>query len=297
MELGVMVRSMTGYGRATGTSPEGTFTVEIRSVNHRYLDLSFRMPRELSCVEDLARALLSARLGRGKVDVYVSWDRHGRVGRGVSIDMDLARAYSESLKRLAEELGLAGPVSVDTIVRMPDVVAARDEEVDADGLWAILEGLMEEAISGLERMKQAEGEQLALDMEGRLARIEQALEQARERAPITVEAYRARLEARVSEMVGDARVDEARLATETALFADRCDYTEETVRFSSHIRQFRSALNTPGPVGKKLDFITQEMNREANTIASKAQDSQAQALAVEIKAELEKIREQVQNIE
>jgi uncharacterized protein (TIGR00255 family) len=296
MELDTMVMSMTGYGRASATTSEGTFTVEMRSVNHRYLDISFRMPRELSAIEDQARATLTSRLGRGKVDVFISMNRSMLTG-GATIDIELARAYAAQLRRLADELQLGGEVSIDTIVRMPDVVAAGSDVADPDELWKMVQAPFTEALSRLEKMRRAEGEQLVIDMLGRLEFIEGALVEARERAPLTVEAYRARLLARVAEMVSDARIDEARLATETALFADRCDYTEETVRFASHIKQFRDTLRTQGPIGKKLDFITQEMNREANTVASKAQDAQVLALAVEIKSELEKIREQVQNIE
>lgn len=296
MELDTMVMSMTGYGRASATTNEGTFTVEMRSVNHRYLDISFRMPRELSAIEDQARATLTSRLGRGKVDVFISMNRSMLTG-GATIDIELARAYAAQLRRLADELQLGGEVSIDTIVRMPDVVAAGNDVADPDELWKTVQPSFTEALSRLEKMRQAEGEQLVIDILSRLEFIEGALVEARERAPLTVEAYRARLLARVAEMVSDARIDEARLATETALFADRCDYTEETVRFASHIKQFRDTLRTQGPIGKKLDFITQEMNREANTVASKAQDAQVLALAVEIKSELEKIREQVQNIE
>lgn len=296
MELSIMAMSMTGYGRASASTAEGEFTVEIRSVNHRYLDLSFRMPRELSGIEDQARALITSRLGRGKVDVYVAVDRRGSA-RGASIDLELARWYAQQLRAAARELNIESDVSLDTILRMPDVVAASEPAADADELWQALKGAFAEALEGLERMRSAEGERLILDIRGRLDRMEQALEKLRALAPRTVEAYRARLDARVAEMLGDARVDEARLATEVALFADRCDYTEETVRFSSHIRQFRTALDAEGPIGKKLDFIVQEMNREVNTVASKAQDAEVAALAVEIKSELEKVREQVQNIE
>lgn len=296
MEPNTMVMSMTGYGRASATTPEGVFTVEMRSVNHRYLDLSFRMPRELSAIEDQARAALSSRLGRGKVDVFVSVNRSALSG-GAGIDVDLARAYALKLRCLADELQLDGQVTLDTIVRMPDVVTSGGDVPDPDELWQALQAPFTEALERLEGMRQAEGEQLVLDILRRLEFMERSLSEARERAPFTVEAYRARLLARVAEMAGDARIDEARLATETALFADRCDYTEETVRFASHIKQFREALHAQGPIGKKLDFITQEMNREANTVASKAQDAHVLAIAVEIKSELEKVREQVQNIE
>ena len=228
--------------------------------------------------------------------MHVAVDRRGSA-RGASIDLELARWYAQQLRAAARELNIESDVSLDTILRMPDVVAASEPAADADELWQALKGAFAEALEGLERMRSAEGERLVLDIRGRLDRMEQALEKLRALAPRTVEAYRARLDARVAEMLGDARVDEARLATEVALFADRCDYTEETVRFSSHIRQFRTALDAEGPIGKKLDFIVQEMNREVNTVASKAQDAEVAALAVEIKSELEKVREQVQNIE
>ncbi|MEA4882900.1 MAG: YicC/YloC family endoribonuclease [Clostridia bacterium] len=292
-----MLTSMTGFGRAEGSVDGRAVSVEVRSLNHRYLDLSIRMPREFSPVEDKVRSLVSERIARGKVDVSVSVERRGDTLRTVLFDMHLARAYSEGLASLARELSLSPSVSVETLAALPDVITVSETSLGAEEMWAMLSSPLGEALTQLESMRRAEGERLESDIAHRIERIDQTLQEVGAHAPNSVEAYRARLARRVADMAVDVRVDEARLATEVALFADRCDYTEETVRFRSHIAQFRASARERGSVGKKLDFITQEMNREANTIASKSQDSNVSALVVEIKAELEKVREQIQNIE
>jgi len=255
------------------------------------------MPREFAAVEEYARAYVSERLSRGRVDVAVSVEWHSPLRRTVVFDTHLARAYAEGLAGLAAELSLSGGVSVDVLTRLPDVVTIQESTVDSETLWAMLRPALGEALDQLVAMRRAEGQRLESDIVNRVGKIEQTLVEIVKHAPDAASAYRARLERRVAEMLGDVRVDEARLATEVALFADRSDYTEETVRFKSHIEQFRRTLDEAGSRGKKLDFITQEMNRESNTIASKAQDSLISALVVEIKSELEKVREQVQNVE
>ncbi len=289
--------SMTGYGRAVYVCDDGVVTVEIRSVNHRYLDVSFRMPREFAQVEEAARALVSERLSRGRVDVSASVEWHSSLRRTVVFDTHLARVYAEGLASLAADLSVSGTVTAEALARYPDVVTLQDSSADPETLWAMLSPALGEALGQLVAMRRAEGQRLESDIVHRVRKIEQILVEIARHAPDSVEAYRVRVARRVAEMLGDARVDEARLATEVALFADRCDYTEETVRFRSHIEQFRRTLSERGARGKKLDFITQEMNRESNTIASKAQDSLVSALVVEIKSELEKVREQVQNVE
>ncbi len=266
-------------------------------MNHRYLDVSYRMPREFAAVEEYARAYVSERLSRGRVDVAVSVEWHSPLRRTVVFDTLLARAYAQGLAGLAAELSLSGGVSVDVLTRLPDVATIQESTADSETLWAMLRPALGEALDQLVAMRRAEGQRLESDIVNRVGKIEQALVEIVKHAPDAVQAYRARLERRVAELLGDMRVDEARLATEVALFADRSDYTEETVRFKSHIGQFRRTLDEGGARGKKLDFITQEMNRESNTIASKAQDSRVSALIVEIKSELEKVREQVQNVE
>jgi uncharacterized protein (TIGR00255 family) len=288
---------MTGYGHAEHVSPAGTVRVEIRSVNHRYLDVSFRMSRELSAVEEKARALVSSRASRGKIEVSISVEWRCGGSRAVVVDTELARAYCEGLTSLASDLGLAPVTTVEILANLPDVIALRDRGDDPEGLWALVEPALAGALDNLEAMRAAEGGRMERDIVHRIGKIEQTIGEIARRAPDSVEAYRVRLSQRVAEMLADVRVDETRLATEVALFADRCDFTEESVRFQSHIHQFRQALREPGSIGKKLDFLTQEMNREANTIGSKAQDAGVSALVVEVKSELEKIREQVQNIE
>ena len=292
-----MLDSMTGYGRAVCVSASDVVTVEIRSVNHRYLDVSFRMPREFAAIEEYARAYVSERLSRGRVDVAVSVEWHSPLRRTVVFDAHLARAYAEGLAGLAAELSLSGGVSVDVLARLPDVVTIQESTADSETLWAMFRPALGEALDQLIAMRRAEGQRLERDIVNRVGKIEQTLVEIVKHAPDAASAYRTRLERRAAEILGDVRVDEARLATEVALFADRSDYTEETVRFKSHIEQFRRTLDEGGAVGKKLDFITQEMNRESNTIASKAQDSLVSSFVVEIKSELEKVREQVQNVE
>lgn len=297
MELQYMLTSMTGYGRAASSSPDGAVTVEVRSLNHRYFDVSLRMPREFSPVEERVRSRISERIARGRIEVSVSVEWRGTSCRRVAFDTDLARVYTEGLASLADTLGLEPMRSVDDVSRLPDVITISEAEVDADSLWEMLRPALSDAIDQVVEMRKEEGARLERDIAGRIEVIEQTVDEVGRRAPEVVESYRAKLARRVSEMIEDVRVDESRLATEVALFADRCDITEETVRFKSHIKQFRDTVLEPGDCGKKLDFIIQEMNREANTIAAKSQDSSISALAVEIKAELEKVREQVQNVE
>jgi uncharacterized protein (TIGR00255 family) len=292
-----MLMSMTGYGRAANSGPEGDVTVEIRSLNHRYFDVSLRMPREFSPVEERVRSLVAERIARGRIEVSVSVDWHDGSRRTVALDTCLARAYAEGLARLAHELALAPISSVDVLSGLPDVITLSDAKIDADILWNMVQPALSDAIDQVVQMRKEEGARLERDIAGRIEMIEMRVDEVGRRAPEVVDSYRAKLARRVSEMIGDVRVDEARLVTEVALFADRCDITEETVRFKSHIRQFRDTISESGDCGKKLDFIIQEMNREANTIAAKSQDSFISALAVEIKAELEKVREQVQNVE
>ena len=282
MKCQLMLESMTGYGRAVHVCDDGAVTVEMKSVNHRYLDVSFRMPREFAQVEEAARTLVSERLSRGRVDVSVSVEWRSSLRRTVVFDTHLARVYAEGLASLAADLSLSGAVTAEALARYPDVITVQESGADPETLWAMFRPALEEALNQLVAMRRAEGQRLV---------------EIVKHAPDSVEAYRTRLARRVAEMLGDARVDEARLATEVALFADRCDYTEEAVRFRSHIEQFCRTLSEGGARGKKLDFITQEMNRESNTIASKAQHSLVSAHVVEIKSELEKVREQVQNVE
>lgn len=296
MELQYMLTSMTGYGRAANSSSRGAVTVEIRSLNHRYFDVSLRMPREFSAVEERVRSQISQRVARGRIEVSVSVEWRGE-SRSVAFDTHLARVYAEGLASLADALELEPIRAVDAVSRLPDVITISEAEVDADSLWEMLRPALSDAIDQVVEMRKEEGARLERDIAGRIEVIEQAVVEVGQRAPEVVEAYRAKLARRVGEMIEDVRVDESRLATEVALFADRCDITEETVRFKSHIKQFRDTILESGDCGKKLDFIIQEMNREANTIAAKSQDSSISALAVEIKAELEKVREQVQNVE
>lgn len=297
MKCQLMLESMTGYGRAVHVCDDGAVTVEMKSVNHRYLDVSFRMPREFAQVEEAARALVSERLSRGRVDVSVSVEWRSSLRRTVVFDTHLARVYAEGLASLAADLSVSGAVTAEALARYPDVITVQESGADPETLWAMFRPALEEALNQLVAMRRAEGQRLESDIVHRVRKIEQTLVEIVKHAPDSVEAYRTRLARRVAEMLGDARVDEARLATEVALFADRCDYTEEAVRFRSHIEQFCRTLSEGGARGKKLDFITQEMNRESNTIASKAQQSLVSAHVVEIKSELEKVREQVQNVE
>ncbi len=292
-----MIRSMTGYGRAETADAERKVVVEVRSVNHRFSEVVIRMPKELSPLEERIRGLVQARVSRGRVDVAVTREAFGGRRRRVEVDRELAVSYFSRLKELGETLGLRAQAKLDLIARLPDVFTIAEVPEDLERLWETLSPVVDQAIEAMLAMREREGARLRTDLLDRLQLIEDHTAAIEERAPQTVEEYRRRLADRVREILPGVEIDEGRLATEVVLFAERSNVTEEIVRLKSHLAQMRQSLDQSDAVGRRLDFLLQEMNREINTIGSKASDGQVAKVVIEVKSELEKIREQVQNIE
>ena len=292
-----MPRSMTGFGRG-GYSQDGKeFTVEIKTVNHRYSDISIRMPRQLGFMEDKVRELAAKSISRGKTDVFITYNNRGGDEKSVTLDEALAKAYISAVEALRDKFGLRDDITVSFIAKCPDVLKAEQNEEDEEALWAILKVAVENAIDSLIKMREIEGEKLKNVLLDRTAYIESLIKEISKRAPEVPKEYKTRMEMRLKELLGQQAADESRIVMEAAVFADRCCIDEELVRLESHIGQLKDTLSLNVPAGRKLDFIVQEMNREINTIGSKANDLAITRNVVEIKSEIEKIREQVQNIE
>ncbi len=291
-----MVRSMTGYGQGKGTSAGKAVAVEMKSVNHRFLDISVRLPRQYSLLEERVRAYLKDRLFRGRVDIYVKVATVAEAERQLTVDKALAQAYYKSLMELSQLLGVDGRVSAYEIAQLPDVICLEEED-DWEKIWPGMEEALEQASAQLLAMRAKEGEKLKEDLNNRKAVIAKLLAEVEQCADVVVEEYRERLNQRISELLSEMPVDEERLATEVAIMAEKSNINEEIVRLKSHLEQLEQTLAATKPVGRKLDFLVQEMHREINTIGSKNYDLDLGRLVVEIKSEIEKIREQVQNIE
>jgi uncharacterized protein (TIGR00255 family) len=292
-----MIKSMTGYGCAKGKSGSYELSIELRSVNNRYLDCSIRIPRVYTAAEDALKALVSRYISRGKVDVFITVDTSKANDVAISINKPLADAYMSALKALSDEYGLNGSISVTELTRFPDILQMEKSETDTDQLTADLCAVLEEALRGFDEMRYREGAKLADDISSRLDEIERLTALVEELSPKSVSEYRAKLEARMAEVLSNTEIDEARILIEAAIFADRVAVNEETVRLKSHVGQLRIMLKSRDAVGRKLDFLIQELNREANTIGSKGNDVAMARTVVDLKAEIEKIREQAQNIE
>lgn len=292
-----MAKSMTGYGRYEYQDKDMSMTVELKSVNHRYCDVYIRMPRQLSCFEDRIRSLITGSVSRGKVDVFVNWEAHGEGAKEVILNEDLARAYFDAMAKLAGNLGLRDEISVSTLARFPEIMRVENKEEDEESIWSVMQGVVRSAVEKLVSMRETEGEKLRNSLLDICMKIESYLTQLEERAPMVVVEYKEKLLSRLEQLLESKPVDEMRIAMEVAVFADKCCIDEELVRLKSHVGQFRHIIKMDGPIGKKLDFLIQEMNREVNTIGSKANDLEITKLVVELKSEIEKVREQVQNIE
>ena len=292
-----MVKSMTGYGRAEDTLNGCTITVELRSVNNRYLDCNVRMPRLYLFAEETIKSRVQNTISRGKVDVFVTLDSTGGEQVQVSVNQPLADGYYAALTQLAERYGLSKDISVSLLSRFPDVLLAEKAEEDVEQRAQDICSVLDRALADFDQMRTREGARLEADVLSRAARIEKLVGKVEERSPQTVAEYRAKLEARMNEVLSNTQLDPARILTEAAIFADKVAVDEETVRLRSHIGQLRHMLEQGGATGRKLDFLIQEFNREANTIGSKCSDIDIARHVVDIKAEIEKIREQVQNIE
>ena len=292
-----MVKSMTGYGRAEETFNGCTITVELRSVNNRYLDCNVRIPRLYLFAEEAIKSRVQSSISRGKVDVFVTLDSAGAERVQVSVNRPVADGYYAALKQLAEEYGLAGDISVSLLSRFPEVLLAEKAEEDVEEMAGDICSVLDQALRDFDQMRTKEGERLKEDILSRAAAIEEKVSLVEKRSPQTVAEYRAKLEARMNEVLSNTQLDPARILTEAAIFADKVAVDEETVRLRSHIGQLRGMLSKGGATGRKLDFLIQEFNREANTIGSKCGDIDIARQVLDIKAEIEKIREQVQNIE
>lgn len=292
-----MIKSMTGFGRGEAYGQGKKFTVELKSVNHRFCEIFLRLPKKLLSLEEKSKRLIQEYISRGRVDGFFSMEDEGEKPVTVKVDKNLAESYYKAMEELQASLELPGKPSFRDIIRMPDVLVVEEPEEDVEQWWPFVAEALKEALSGLVNMRETEGERLRLDLSKRIDSIIRLNAEIEKRAPLVVEDYRKRLENRLQELLREGALDQGRLAAEVAIFAERSNITEETVRLNSHLYQASRCLDSNEPVGRKLDFLIQEMNREVNTIASKANDLTISQLVVEIKSQLEKIREQVQNIE
>ena len=292
-----MIKSMTGYGRAVETVNGREFTVELRSVNNRYLDCSVRLPRMLSFAEDAVKQAVKTSVSRGKVDVFITVRSEAGDEVQVSLNKSVLQSYLTAMHQMVDEFGVNDDISVSTVSRLPEVFVIEKPQVDEEQLLCDLMSVVGKALDGYDAMRCTEGEALDKDLRSRGETILSLVSQVEEGNGKTVSDYRARLEAKIKEVLANTAIDESRILTEAAIFADKVAVDEETVRLRSHLKQMNTMLSTGGAVGRKLDFLLQEMNREANTIGSKCTDVNLARIVVDIKAELEKIREQTQNIE
>lgn len=292
-----MLKSMTGYGSAAGVSGKLEISIEVKSVNNRYLDCSIKLPRVYYSLEDTLKTIVQNRISRGKVDVYISIDSSSADDVKIRINRPLADAYVSALKELAARHGLPGDPGVVEIARFPEVLQVEKQETDMEQLSADLCAILGEALDNLNDMRIREGSKLSGDITARVDEIERLTTLAENLSPEIAAEYRGKLEARMREILQTAELDEQRILTEAAVFADRIAINEETVRLRSHMSQLREMLGSSEPVGRKMDFLVQEFNREANTIGSKGNDAAMARIVVDMKAEIEKIREQAQNVE
>lgn len=292
-----MVKSMTGYGRAVETVNGREFTVEVRSVNNRYLDCTVKLPRTVSFAEDAVKQAVKASLSRGKVDVFVSLRAEQEEAAQVSLNRKVLEGYLGAMRQMVTDYGVRDDISAAALSRLPEVFTVEKPDVDEAQLQADLLTVLDHALTQYDAMRSTEGRALEADLRGRGETILTLVSQVEQGSGRTVTDYRTRLEAKMREVLENTAIDEARILTEAAIFADKVAVDEETVRLRSHLDQMNTMLIAGGPVGRKLDFLLQEMNREANTIGSKCSDVQLTRIVVDIKAELEKIREQTQNLE
>ena len=293
-----MIKSMTGFGRAEVITKERKITVELKSVNHRYLDLSIKMPRKLVFLEGAIRNLMKTYMQRGKVDVFITYEDYTLSCGALKYNKELAGEYLAHIRQMAEEFGLENDVKAGALSRYPDVLTMEEQSVDEDALWAVLEAPLREACEKFAQSRAREGENLKKDLIAKLDGMLELVGQIEERAPKIIAEYREKLEGKVKELLEDTQIDEGRIASEIVIFADKICTDEEVVRLRSHVEHMKATLQSDDSgIGRKLDFIAQEMNREANTILSKANDLETSNIGIELKTEIEKVREQIQNIE
>ncbi len=292
-----MIKSMTGFGRGDFQEDGNQFSVELKTVNHRYSEAYIKMPKQMTFLEDKVRELVTKAVSRGKIDVFVSYENSGDNSKEVTYDESLANSYIKTLETIRDTYLLKDDISVSVVAGFPNVMKTEKPVLDEEKLWEILKTALNNAMNNLIGMRKAEGEKLKENLLEKIASMEKTILKIHERSPEIVREYKIKLTDRITELLENQVVDESRIAMEVAVFADRCGIDEELVRLTSHINQTRETLESQEPIGRKLDFLIQEMNREVNTIGSKANDLDITKNVVELKCELEKIREQVQNIE
>lgn len=292
-----MIKSMTGYGSAVYSENGKKYSVEIKSVNNRYSDISVKAPRIYGFLEDALRKRAAERIRRGKADIYVTVENDGADSGSVSVDISLAAQYMKAFSQLSDSLGIPCNMKSEDFLRIQDVFRVEKAEENEDEITAAAKKALDGALDRFEEMRLREGEKMLEDLQTHLAVIKEETAHIEAHAPEIVEQYRKRIEERVRDILGTAPYDETRLLTETAVFSDRVNVNEEIVRLKSHISQFSEMLASDEPVGRKIDFLIQEMNRETNTIGSKSNDLEASKIIINIKAEIEKLREQIQNVE
>lgn len=292
----IVVKSMTGFGRGEYVSNDRKMTVEIKSVNHRYCDINVRMPKKISFLENDIRNFVKKRISRGKVDIFVSYEDNSEGNECIKINEDLIKQYLKYFDVISQEFQLENDIKVSNITRYPEVITIEEQEINEELLWNILENALNTAIEKLISTRTTEGELLKKDIIKKLDSINGLVQNIKTRAPYVIEEYKEKLENRINDLL-NSTIDEARLAVEVAIYADKCCVDEEMVRLESHIEHMRRTLNKEIPIGRKLDFLLQEMNRESNTILSKSSDIEISTNGLELKTEIEKIREQIQNIE
>ena len=292
-----MIKSMTGFGRCEFTDEKRKFTVELKSVNHRYLDVNIKMPKKLNFFESSIRALLKEYIERGKVDVYITYEDYMEDNYALKYNSALAAQYLDYLNRMAEEFGLENDIRVSNLSRYPDVLVMEEQDVDEKELWDGLERALRGACDQFVASRIKEGESLKVDLIDKLDHMISYVDFIEKRSPQIMEEYRKRLEDKIKEILGDRQMDDGRIATEVIIYADKVCVDEETVRLRSHINTTKDTLLEGGSIGRKLDFIAQEMNREANTILSKANNIEISDTGINLKTSIEKVREQIQNIE
>ncbi|MGN0480096.1 MAG: YicC/YloC family endoribonuclease [Lachnospiraceae bacterium] len=292
-----MVRSMTGFGRFELSRDNRKITVEMKSVNHRYLELGIRLPKKLNAFEGKIREVMKNYISRGKVDVFISYEESSQDKVSLEYNASLAAEYMDIFNTMAQQFGMSNDVSIGALARYPEVITAKEAEVDEDSLWLFIEEAVEEACRQFVATREKEGSNLAKDLIAKLDHLNELVDFIEGRSPQILAEYRTKIKQKVDELLADNTLDEARIATEVVMYSDKICVDEETVRLKSHIDHAKKCLSEAGGVGRKLDFIVQEMNREANTILSKANNLDISNAGIELKTDIEKVREQIQNIE
>ena len=292
-----MLRSMTGFGRSKYENEGREYLIELKSVNNRYGDINIKMSREISFLEEKVKKTIASAISRGKIDVFITFTNNSEKGKNIKINTELAKKYIQELKNLQKETNVIDNIGIIDISKMPEVLKLKVEDEDEDLLWNELSNCLNNALANFIKMRETEGEKIKEDLQNRINSISEMVKQISKISTGLVEEYIVKLEKRVNELLKTTVVDESRLAQEIVIYSDKCSVEEELTRLNSHLFQFINMLNEEKPIGKKLDFLIQEMNRETNTIGSKANNLEITNLVVEIKTEIENIREQVQNIE